>query len=271
MNEEEVNKRWGNVLNYRMKRNDEERPWVILVHGLAGNLHDFEEESRRLSEKFHVLSVGLRGHGKSKAIRKHEVDYSFETAASEILAILNEYKIRKAHFIGTGLGAVVVQALANHYPKRCLSLLLVNSWVALPFRIRFVLDGAYYTRGLVPAKVWHGYLQQLTLMKKDRLDGKLYYKQQLKEMDVHSFYRWVYLLTKSPEIFLEARKKDKAIPTLFLMGAEEKIARKEAKLETEGRRGSRYEEIKETGYDVHLFYSEKFVEHAFSFLSSLKK
>jgi len=42
-------------------------PWLTLSHSLACRLEMWDEEVRRLSERFTVLAFDSRGHGRSRA------------------------------------------------------------------------------------------------------------------------------------------------------------------------------------------------------------
>ena len=41
-------------------------PWVVCVHGLTGNAHNFDALAPHLAAKYHVISVDVRGRGDSQ-------------------------------------------------------------------------------------------------------------------------------------------------------------------------------------------------------------
>jgi len=97
-------------------------PVVILLHGLMLSSPLFEPLATRLTE-WRVIAVDLRGHGGSSRPRQRE-RYSWESLASDVVAVMDALKISKAVIGGLSLGANVTLEFAHRYPKRVAALII---------------------------------------------------------------------------------------------------------------------------------------------------
>lgn len=78
------------------------------VHGLGSNLHQFEPQEEFFSQRFQVLLVSLRGHGKSSIPEHPSIkDFTVEQLAVDIKSLLSELGIQRVHFVGNSLGGLI--------------------------------------------------------------------------------------------------------------------------------------------------------------------
>lgn len=96
-------------------------PDVILIHGLFGSLENLNVIAKPLSEHFNVINVDLRNHGQSP----HSDEMNYQVMAEDIVELLTQLDIKKAHFIGHSMGGKVAMELALTYPQ------LVNKLIVL--------------------------------------------------------------------------------------------------------------------------------------------
>lgn len=74
--------------------------------------------------KYHLILPDYRGHGHSE---KPKDGYHIDEMADDIIHLMNELEIEKAHFVGSSLGAELSVSIAARYPKRVLSLVVEGS------------------------------------------------------------------------------------------------------------------------------------------------
>lgn len=104
---------------------------VVLIHGLAGNLHNFTYGvSQPLSQSFRVISVDRPGCGYST--RDSKADASLEAQADSLIELLNHLEIETAVFVGHSLGGAISLALAQRHPTRVKALALIAPLTHLP-------------------------------------------------------------------------------------------------------------------------------------------
>lgn len=106
------------------ERAPQEAPWLVLLHGLGYGRRGWGPVVHRLAEHFRVVLIDNRGIGQSDA---PEGPYTTSEMASDVVAVLDEVRIQRAHVLATSLGGMVAQELACQHPQRVERLVLVAS------------------------------------------------------------------------------------------------------------------------------------------------
>ena len=98
---------------------------VILIHGLdssAAMNWELPGTFKELAEKYHVVALDLRGHGRSD---KPEGDAAYgQPMVDDVLHLMDHLKIQKAHIVGYSLGGVIAMKFVSDHPDRTISLTL---------------------------------------------------------------------------------------------------------------------------------------------------
>ena len=97
-------------------------PAVVLVHGLGYARWGWEPVADALAERFEVVLLDNRGIGESDA---PPGPYTVEEMAGDVLSVIDDAGLGRAHVVGTSLGGMIVQELALSSPDRCEKLVLV--------------------------------------------------------------------------------------------------------------------------------------------------
>jgi len=77
-------------------------PLAICLHGITANAYVFEPLMMALAHRFHVVSIDMRGHGRSE---KPATGYSADDYADDIEALTTHFADGPALLIGHALGA----------------------------------------------------------------------------------------------------------------------------------------------------------------------
>ena len=97
---------------------------IVLLHGFLENKKMWKEYVELLSEKHHVVTIDLLGHGESDSLGYvHEM----EDNANAVNKVLEYLKIEKAIILGHSMGGYVGLAFAELYPQKIRKLVLLNS------------------------------------------------------------------------------------------------------------------------------------------------
>jgi 3-oxoadipate enol-lactonase len=99
-------------------------PWLALSHSLACRLEMWDEEVRRLSQRFTVLAYDSRGHGETSA---PAIPYTLDMIADDIKGLLDHVGAKQAHWIGLSMGGVFGLATALRYPGLFASMVLADT------------------------------------------------------------------------------------------------------------------------------------------------
>ena len=116
---------------------------VIMVHGLAASLHDWDALLPALAESGYAgYALDLLGHGESA--KPQDLDhYTSEAVFEHMLNWIDSLNLEQpAVLIGHSLGGYLVLQFALHYPERVRALVLVNPFYTqnqLPATLRFFL------------------------------------------------------------------------------------------------------------------------------------
>lgn len=92
---------------------------IVLVHGsgLSGAVWRGLGYTKAFEERFRVLTLDLRGHGRSDK-PQHEDAYSMDLLVGDILAVLDAAGVQAAHYLGYSAGARVGFSLLASSPGR---------------------------------------------------------------------------------------------------------------------------------------------------------
>jgi pimeloyl-ACP methyl ester carboxylesterase len=100
-------------------------PPLVLHHGFAGSWSAWRYFGfvQQLKAHYQLIMPDARGHGLSG--KPHDVRaYSMSERIDDVLAILDELKIERAHFFGYSMGGLVAYGLARRAQHRLRSLII---------------------------------------------------------------------------------------------------------------------------------------------------
>lgn len=96
---------------------------IVLVHGWAGDLTLWRDQTAELSKRARVIAVDLPGHGMSD---KPEVKYDMDLFAAAIDAVLKDAGVERAVLVGHSMGTPVVRQFYRKYQQKTLALVIVD-------------------------------------------------------------------------------------------------------------------------------------------------
>jgi pimeloyl-ACP methyl ester carboxylesterase len=99
-------------------------PAIVLIHRLAGSLHEWDPITGLLARDHRVIRVDLLGHGGSE---KPGGGYSIENQARLLAAALSRLNVGNALVVGHSMGGAVAVALAEADPGAVARLVLIDS------------------------------------------------------------------------------------------------------------------------------------------------
>ncbi|MGA7873751.1 MAG: alpha/beta hydrolase [Candidatus Binatus sp.] len=101
---------------------NEGAPWVVCVHGLTGNAHNFDALAPYLAAKYHVISVDVRGRGDSNW--GPPTEYIPQNYVTDLARMLERLGVARASLIGTSMGGMISMMYAGGWPERVERLVL---------------------------------------------------------------------------------------------------------------------------------------------------
>jgi 3-oxoadipate enol-lactonase len=97
---------------------------LLLLHGLGSSVLDWERQVDVFSTGFEVITLDLRGHGRSG---KPPGPYSLALFAADVNELVQTLRLGPVHVLGLSMGGMVAFQWALDYPQSARSLIIVNS------------------------------------------------------------------------------------------------------------------------------------------------
>ena len=94
---------------------------VVFVHEFAGEHASWANQVEYFSKKYQAITYNARGYPPSD-VPESEKSYSQDIAVQDILSILDELNIEKAHIVGLSMGGYATLLFGIQFPERCLSI-----------------------------------------------------------------------------------------------------------------------------------------------------
>ncbi len=107
-----------------------QRPWLVLLQGMGFDRHGWAPVARKLRRHFRLVLVDNRGSGLSDLPAG---SFGVADMAGDVVAVLDDAGVRRAHTMGVSLGGMMAQELAVDHPDRVDGLVLVSTIPGWPF------------------------------------------------------------------------------------------------------------------------------------------
>ncbi|HEU0035524.1 MAG TPA: alpha/beta hydrolase [Kofleriaceae bacterium] len=98
---------------------------VVFVHAFAGSGADWSKQVEHLRATHRVITIDLRGHGKSAAPADN--DYRVESLAADIAAAVDALDLDQFVLVGHSMGGSAAAEYVRQHPERVSALMLVGT------------------------------------------------------------------------------------------------------------------------------------------------
>lgn len=113
----------------------DQRPTLILLHGLLGASSNWHSIARRLEDRFHLIVPDLRNHGRSH----HTETMSYPAMALDLAGLIDDQGLDSVLLVGHSMGGKVAMWLALTQPGLVSGLVVVDiAPVAYPNRFEAI-------------------------------------------------------------------------------------------------------------------------------------
>ena len=91
-----------------------EAPPLLFLHGLSGHAHTFDLVAPRVADRYHALSLDVRGRGESAWAP--DGDYTFPAYLADVAGLCAALGIARITLVGTSMGGLIAMMLAATRP-----------------------------------------------------------------------------------------------------------------------------------------------------------
>lgn len=99
-------------------------PPILFIHGLGSSTRDWERQVGVFADSHRVVTVDLRGHGKTD---KPEGRYTIELFSEDVAGLISQLGLAPVTVVGISLGGMVAFQLAADHPDLIDRLIVVNA------------------------------------------------------------------------------------------------------------------------------------------------
>ena len=104
-------------------------PTVVLSNSLGSTHRMWDPQLTELERRFRVVRYDTRGHGRSPVPAG---PYSIDDLADDLVALLDQLDVPRAHLVGLSLGGMTAMRVAGRHPDRVARLALLCTGAQLP-------------------------------------------------------------------------------------------------------------------------------------------
>lgn len=94
----------------------EGRPVLLFLHGLSGHAHTFDMVAPHFVDRYHTLSIDVRGRGESAW--SSEGDYRMSAYTSDLGGLQDALGVERISLVGTSMGGAITMTYAGTRPER---------------------------------------------------------------------------------------------------------------------------------------------------------
>ncbi|MDT8860243.1 alpha/beta hydrolase [Alkalihalobacillus sp. MEB130] len=254
------------MLFYKIIKKNTHKEWVVLLHGLGGSSNIWFKQLRAFKKEFNILMVDLRGHGGSRHLSGEFSEYDWELVSRDIIAVLRENKISKAHFVGISLGTLLIRKINLLRPDMVKSMILGGSITKFNKRGRFLIKIGHIMKSKVPYMWLYKFFAWILMPKRNHYDSRMMFVKEAKNLSQEEFIKWFDLTSHIDNLYDDYYKETPNTPILYLMGEEDHMFINEVNRCMKQEKMSELVIIEKTGHVCNVDASERFNEMAVRFI-----
>ena len=256
---------------------------IIFVHEFAGDYRSWEPQINYLSRYYQCISFCARGYPPSE-VPESESSYSQERAWRDILSVMDNLKIEKAHIVGLSMGGFATLHLGINAQDRVLSLVIAGcGYGAIPVdKTSFNKEADFSNISLDSAKIilnegmdkfGSEYAlgpSRVQFQNKDPKGWQLFNEQLIKHDPVGSANTLLGVQNKRPNLYsLEEEIRGITCPTLIINGDEDDMCLEVGLYLKRTIKTAGLLIVPKTGHTINLEEPDLFNNHLFKFFTAV--
>ena len=192
--------------------------WVVFLHGAGGSIQTWNFQINAFKEYYNILLIDLRDHGESKNIQPAYNRYNFDIVSDDILRVLDEEDIEKAHFVTLSFGSVMMQALYKRRPALVMKMVFIGGIFNANWRIKSFIHLARLLNLFLPYRRMYQLFSYLIIPKKEHQLARRIYQRQARTLKAREYLKWLGLYREFFLLLRSFHRQPINHPILILMG-----------------------------------------------------
>ena len=108
------------------------KPLMVLLHGLRGNAHSWDDVSAAMCQEYHVLALDVRGRGQSDWAK--DGDYTIGAYVADVAGFREVLNLEPFVLMGHSMGGRISMAFTGRHPEAVRQLILADVGPAIDSR-----------------------------------------------------------------------------------------------------------------------------------------
>ena len=139
---------------YKTNTFESGRPTLVFIHGLSASSIYWSEYIPVFQDKYNIIFLDLRGHGKSLKYKKYS-DYKISKSAEDIFELVKHLGIEKFILVSHSFGTIVATEFLTSHQDMVSGVVLLSPGLSTArglsgYLMRFVLGLAGFLESIVP-------------------------------------------------------------------------------------------------------------------------
>lgn len=255
------------MIHYHTYLNQQSNEWVTFIHGAGGSSNIWFKQLKYFKDRFNVLLIDLRGHGKSKFPLYQKIKrYNFKIIREDVLSVLNKLQIKQTHLVGISLGTIIIRDLAENYPKRVKSMILGGAVMKLNLRGQFLMRLGNLFKSMLPYMILYKLFAWVILPRRKHKTSRNIFVREAKKLDQNEFKKWFALVSEINPLLRFFRITSSEVPSLYIMGEEDHMFLPSVKKLVHQQANTALKVFPDCGHVVNIDCPELFNEEVANFI-----
>ncbi len=213
------------ILHYKEHYCSSSADWLVFIHGAGGSSATWYKQVKTLKNYFNLILIDLRGHGRSNTLNDKKIadNYTFDLIANDVLNVLEEKHIAKAHFIAMSLGTIIVRHLAEIKPQVVQSMLLAGAVGQLnSFANLLAILGDFF-KDSIPYLWLYNFFALIIMPHRSQKEARKLFISEARNLSKAEFKRWFSLTREVNKLTSRLSENEPHCPTLYIMGDKDRF------------------------------------------------
>ncbi|MEZ4932873.1 MAG: alpha/beta hydrolase [Saprospiraceae bacterium] len=254
------------MLHYQIHKCEEERPWLIFIHGAGGAIATWRYQTKAFEPFFNLLLLDLRDHGLSKNIQPAYQTYNFDIVCEDILKVIDHLGIRQANFISLSLGSAILQKLEQKRPELIDKMIMAGGIFRATLKMKILVWLALFFNRFIPYRHMYTLFSLVILPRKNHQKSRRLYRMFARKLTQKEYLKWVGLYDEFFKVLDEYFHRQLKSFSLIIMGDEDHVFFKAARKFAEKQEKATLVVFEKCGHICNVEQWQKFNQEALRFL-----
>lgn len=256
------------MLFYKSYESSPDKEWVVFLHGIGGSSSVWFKQIRDFKKDYNVLMLDLRGHGRSQGLDStNKPRYSFQEVSADVLDVMDELNIEKAHFVGLSLGTVIIRVLAEMDQSRIQSMIMGGAITSLGLKAKLMFKFGNILKRLMPYMWLYSFFAHIVMPRRHHAEARNIFINEASKSCYREFRKWYRLMAVDMNPLIKGLWQKKLhLPTLFIMGEQDYIFLPEVRKVVKRNADHLIDIIKGAGHVCNVDMAEEFNRRVKAFI-----